>query len=78
MKQNIVKTRLKNNQPVLGVLSNSTDPTVAELCGLSGLDFYMIDGEHSPVTTAQVQDIVRACDLAALRPWPGFGAMIPN
>ncbi len=68
MKQNIVKTRLKNNQPVLGVLSNSTDPTVAELCGFSGLDFYMIDGEHSPVTTAQVQDIVRACELSGITP----------
>ena len=68
MKQNIVKTRLKNSQPVLGVLSNSTDPTIAELCGFSGLDFYMIDGEHSPVTTAQVQDIVRACELSGITP----------
>ena len=68
MKQNIVKTRLQNSQPVLGVLSNSTDPTIAELCGFSGLDFYMIDGEHSPVTTAQVQDIVRACELSGITP----------
>ncbi len=68
MKQNIVKTRLANNQPVLGVLANSADPTVAELCGFSGLDFYMIDGEHSPVTTAQVQDIVRACEVSGITP----------
>jgi len=68
MKQNIVKTRLVNNQPVLGVLANSADPTVAELCGFSGLDFYMIDGEHSPVTTAQVQDIVRACEISGITP----------
>ena len=68
MKQNIVKTRLNNNQPVLGILANSTDPTVAELCGFSGLDFYMIDGEHSPVTTAQVQEIVRACEVSGITP----------
>jgi len=68
MKQNIVKTRLTNTQPVLGITSNSTDPTVAELCGFSGLDFYMIDGEHSPVTTAQVQDIVRACEVSGITP----------
>lgn len=68
MKQNLVKTRLKNGQPVLGVLSNSTDPTVAELCGFSGLDFYMIDGEHSPVTTAQVPEIVRACEVSGITP----------
>jgi len=68
MKQNIIKTRLANNQPVLGVLASSSDPAVAELCGLSGLDFYMIDGEHSPVTTAQVQDIVRACEVSGITP----------
>ncbi|GAB3968725.1 2-keto-3-deoxy-L-rhamnonate aldolase [Spirosoma terrae] len=68
MKQNIVKTRLKNNQPVLGILSNSTDPTVAEICGFSGLDFYMIDGEHSPITTAQVQEVVRACEVSGITP----------
>ncbi|WP_019990868.1 HpcH/HpaI aldolase family protein [Rudanella lutea] len=66
MKENPIKRRLKNNQPVLGIITNSTDPTVAELCGFSGLDFYMIDGEHSPVTTAQVQDIVRACETSGI------------
>lgn len=68
MKQNIIKTRLANNQPVLGVLANSSDPAVAELCGLSGLDFYMIDGEHSPVTMVQVQNIVRACEVSGITP----------
>lgn len=68
MKSNIVKTRLQHNQPVLGVLSNSSDPTVAELCGFSGLDFYMIDGEHSPITTDQVQHIVRACEVSGITP----------
>lgn len=68
MKQNIIKSRLLNAQPVLGVISNSTDPTVAELCGFSGLDFYMIDGEHGSVATAQVQDIVRACEVSGITP----------
>lgn len=68
MKQNIIKTRLQNNQPVLGILSNSADPTIAELCGFSGLDFYVIDAEHSPVTTAQVPDIVRACEVSGITP----------
>jgi 4-hydroxy-2-oxoheptanedioate aldolase len=68
MRENTVKTRLQQGLPVLGVLSNSTDPTVAELCGFSGLDFYMIDGEHSPVTTSQVQEIVRACEVSNITP----------
>lgn len=68
MKENIVKTKLKNKEAVFGVLSNSADPTIAEICGFAGLDFYMIDGEHSPVTTAQVQEIVRACEVSGITP----------
>lgn len=68
MRENSVKARLNDSLPVLGIISNSIDPTVAELCGFSGLDFYMIDGEHSPVTTAQVQDIVRACEVSNITP----------
>jgi 4-hydroxy-2-oxoheptanedioate aldolase len=68
MRENTTKTKLLNGQAVLGVISNSTDPTIAEICGFSGLDYYMIDGEHGPVTTAQVQDIVRACELSGTTP----------
>ncbi len=64
MKTNTIKQKWANKEAVLGVISNSIDPTVAELCGWSGLDFYMIDGEHSPVTTSEVQNIVRACESA--------------
>ncbi len=68
MKSNTIKQKWANNEAVLGVISNSADPTVAELCGWSGLDFYMIDGEHSPVTTSEVQNIVRACESAGTVP----------
>ena len=68
MKENILKQKWANREAVLGVISNSPDPTIAELCGWSGLDFYMIDGEHSPVTTSEVQNIVRACETAGTVP----------
>ncbi len=68
MKQNLLKQKWANKEAVLGVISNSSDPTIAELCGWSGLDFYMIDGEHSPVTTSEVQNIVRACESANIMP----------
>jgi len=68
MKANPLQTKITTKQPILGVISNLTDPTVAEICGFSGLDFYMIDGEHSPVTTYQVADIVRACECAGIVP----------
>jgi 4-hydroxy-2-oxoheptanedioate aldolase len=68
VKQNKIKQNWANKEAVFGVISNSNDPTVAELCGWSGLDFYMIDGEHSPVTTSEVQNIVRACESAGIVP----------
>lgn len=78
MKENKVKTKLRNKQPVLGVLSNSADPTIAEICGLSGLDFYMIDGEHGAITIAQVQEIVRACESSGLTPLARVGSNDPK
>ena len=38
------------------------------MCGFTGLGFYMIDGEHSSVTTAEVQHIVRACECSGITP----------
>jgi 4-hydroxy-2-oxoheptanedioate aldolase len=68
MKHNKIKEQFSKKEAVLGVISNSSDPTIAEMCGFSGLDFYMIDGEHSPVTTAEVQNIVRACECSGITP----------
>lgn len=68
MKENLTKTKLRNGQPVLGVLSGSPDPGIAEICGLTGLDFYLIDAEHGSITTAQIPDIVRACEVSNITP----------
>lgn len=43
---NHVKARMNENQPVYGVLSSLASPHVAEMIGLSGCDFAVIDGEH--------------------------------
>ena len=68
MTENLVKTRLLNKQPVLGVLSNSPDPTIAEICGQAGLHFYLIDTEHGAITAAQLPDIIRACEVSGITP----------
>lgn len=68
MRENATKTKLLNGQAVLGVISNSSDPTIAEICGFSGLDYYLIDAEHSTISPAQVQEIVRACEVSGITP----------
>lgn len=68
MRENKTKTKLKQGFPVYGVLSSSPDPCLAELIGLVGFDFYMLDAEHGPLTPAQAVDVVRACETVDITP----------
>ena len=68
MRQNQVKVKIKNGEAALGVISNTSDPMIAEFCGHGGLDYYMIDCEHGAINISQVQDIVRACEVSGIAP----------
>ena len=68
MRQNQVKVKIKNGEAALGVISNTSDPMIAEFCGHGGLDYYMIDCEHGAINISQLQDIVRACEVAGITP----------
>ncbi len=68
MTSNPIKAKIQAKQPVLGILSNSSDSTIAEICGQSGLDLYMIDTEHGGITANQIANIVRACLVAGITP----------
>jgi len=68
MRENNIRPKLQKKQPVFGVISGMTDPKMAELIGLAGFDFYMLDAEHGPVTPAQAVNIVRACETVGIAP----------
>ncbi len=68
MRDNKTKTKLQQKQPAFGVISGVTDPKIAELIGLSGFDYYMMDAEHGPLTPAQAVNIVRACEAVGVTP----------
>ncbi len=68
MKKNYAKEKIKNGEAILGVISNTSDPMIAEFCGFGGLDYYMIDCEHGAININQVQDIVRACEVSGITP----------
>jgi 4-hydroxy-2-oxoheptanedioate aldolase len=68
MKVNNVKRKWLNKEPVIGVISPSPDPSIAELIGLQGFDFYMIDGEHGALGPAEAINIVRACESVGVTP----------
>ncbi len=45
---NSFKTRLKKGETQIGLWLGLGDPSVAELCGGTGFDWLLIDGEHGP------------------------------
>ncbi len=68
MFNNKTKQKLQQGHPVYGVISGANDPKIAELIGLNGFDYYMIDAEHSPMTPAVAVNIVRACEVVGITP----------
>lgn len=45
---NPLKARLQSGQTAAGTFLTISGPEVAEICGLSGCDFVIIDTEHTP------------------------------
>ena len=68
IRENRTKQKLKLGQPAYGVLSTSDDPQLAELFGLAGFDYYMLDAEHGLMDAAQVVNVIRACERVNLTP----------
>ena len=63
IQENRTKLKLKAGQPAYGVLSTSDDPQLAELFGLAGFDYYMLDAEHGLMDSVQVVNVIRACAI---------------
>lgn len=68
MKANQLKKRLLESKASYGVISPTTDPTVCEYIGLCGMDFYIMDAEHGPLTLADIIHMTRACETAGITP----------
>ena len=46
IKPNKTKAKLKAGQSAFGVIATTDDPQLAELFGIAGFDYYMLDAEH--------------------------------
>jgi 4-hydroxy-2-oxoheptanedioate aldolase len=51
--------------PLLGAIISMADTTVAKITARSGFQWVMIDAEHSPLTMAQVTELVHAVSAAS-------------
>jgi 4-hydroxy-2-oxoheptanedioate aldolase len=75
---NKTKAKLKAGIPVFGVISTSDDPQLAELFGIAGFDYYMLDAEHGLIDPAQAVNVIRACELADITPMIRIGPKDPK
>lgn len=78
IQENRTKLKLKAGQPVYGVISTSADPQLAELFGLAGFDFYMLDAEHGLIDPAQTVNVIRACESVQMTPLVRIGPKDPK
>jgi 4-hydroxy-2-oxoheptanedioate aldolase len=78
IRDNRAKLKLQAGQPAYGVLSTSADPQFAELFGLAGFDYYMLDAEHGLMDASQVMDVIRACELVHMTPMVRIGSKDPK
>ena len=66
MRKNEMKAKLKAGEPVIGVFHNIQVPSAVEILGLVGLDFVIIDAEHTSVTPETAENLYRAAELRGM------------
>ena len=66
MKKNPIKEKLRAGEAAVGVFCNLPSPAAAEMLGIAGFDFIIIDAEHSPVDMDTCEHMVRAADAAGM------------
>jgi 2-dehydro-3-deoxyglucarate aldolase len=60
MRNNLVREKLKNNQPTIGCALGLGSPNVAELLATAGFDWLVIETEHNGLDSAEVEHMLRA------------------
>ena len=78
IQQNKTKQKLQQGLPVYGVISTSGDPQLAELFGLSGIDYYILDAEHGLIDPAQAVNVISACERTNITPLVRIGPKDPK
>jgi len=62
MKQNNLKARMQRGETVYGMFLNSGSSIAAEIMGLSGFDFILIDSEHGPTGVLENRELIMAAE----------------
>jgi 4-hydroxy-2-oxoheptanedioate aldolase len=68
MRKNLTKEKIKQGKTTYGVFVPMYCPSIVEIIGHMGFDFVIIDAEHSPMTTENCEQMVRAADCVNITP----------
>ncbi|MFM6450248.1 MAG: aldolase, partial [Planktothrix sp.] len=60
MAVNTLKAKLDQGQSVIGIWSIIPSPIIAEIVGIAGLDFQILDMEHGVYDLPTIENSVRA------------------
>ncbi|MCL1808467.1 MAG: aldolase/citrate lyase family protein [Clostridiales bacterium] len=63
-----LKTKLKQNDLIIGTWITIASTAVAEILCQAGFDWVAIDMEHSPISFAEAQELIRTIDLCGKAP----------
>lgn len=72
-----LKNALKKNTLTIGSWITIGDPSVAEIMAQAGFDWLTIDMEHSSISVAEAQQLIRVIDLSHVTPLVRVGANDP-
>ena len=78
MNPNQTKAKLQSEEPAIGLISGSPDPSLVEFCALGGFDFYMLDGEHGLINPESALTALRTCEATSMTPLIRLGPKDPK
>jgi 4-hydroxy-2-oxoheptanedioate aldolase len=68
VKKNPLRPALDRGETVTGIILFTGNPMIVELAAAAGVDFVIIDMEHSPLDLDRCAHVIRAADAAGIAP----------
>ncbi|HOR42712.1 MAG TPA: aldolase/citrate lyase family protein, partial [Atribacterota bacterium] len=68
MLENMLKKKMEQGIPVIGTFFGMNSTLAVECLGLAGLDFLVIDSEHSPANVESTLNYIIAAELRGITP----------
>lgn len=69
IKNTSLRAELKAGRTVYGPFIKACNAPLIEILGHSGMDYILLDMEHSPVSMEKLEDLIRAAEVAGIFPF---------